>query len=185
MPDPDPDFGPPIDISAEERRLTGQMHANRQWSKLSKSQRTAQTQAARDARWRKYLDAVPAEVTDQAERVQLARQAQKADLQAMQLKGLQALAVNVERRRAREARAAAMRAARARRAREARAGQRVMLTAEIVASCRWRHAAGESYASLARRFGVAHATMRKAVNGETWRSVPMSAPGDGDSDGAA
>ena len=114
-----PDLTP--DPLAEERRLAGQMYANRRWSKLSKAQRAAATQPARDAQFRKYLDAVPPEVTDPAERDRLARQARLADKQASQLRAIQALA---EHRTARAAREAHNRAVRARRARERRARDR-------------------------------------------------------------
>lgn len=48
---------------------------------------------------------------------------------------------------------------------------RSKLTAEIVLEMRRRHAAGESYAALAREFGVFDSVARKAILGITWKSV--------------
>jgi hypothetical protein len=45
------------------------------------------------------------------------------------------------------------------------------LTDGIVAECRRRRAAGETYVSLAREFGVTKAVMREAVLGITWKHV--------------
>jgi hypothetical protein len=68
-----------------ERRELGRIAANERWSKIPYADRPAATQAARDARWQKYLDAVPASVTDPAEREQLAAQARRADMQRASL----------------------------------------------------------------------------------------------------
>lgn len=45
------------------------------------------------------------------------------------------------------------------------------LTEEIVRMCRARSAAGETYAALAREFGVSGVTMNLAVRGINWRHV--------------
>jgi hypothetical protein len=45
------------------------------------------------------------------------------------------------------------------------------LTEEIVRICRARSAAGETYAALAREFGVSERTMNVAVRGVKWRHV--------------
>ncbi len=70
--------------------LTSRATLNRRWSRVPQAERDAATQKARDARWQRYLDAVPAEVTDPAERHRLAEQARRADMQAMRAKQLQA-----------------------------------------------------------------------------------------------
>lgn len=47
------------------------------------------------------------------------------------------------------------------------------LNDNIVSGCRIRAAAGESFTSLAREFGVIPKTMRLAVLGQTWKHVPF------------
>ena len=48
------------------------------------------------------------------------------------------------------------------------------LNDEIVRECRRRAIAGEPTGALAREFGVSASTMRCAVNGSTWRHVPLA-----------
>jgi hypothetical protein len=48
------------------------------------------TEAARAARWQKYLDRVPAEITDPAERQRRAELLRRADMQRLSLKAAQA-----------------------------------------------------------------------------------------------
>ena len=88
-------------LTPEQRSQRARIANATRWSRVPYAERAAQTQAARDALWRKYLDAVPPEVTDPAEREALARQARRADLTRASLKAS----------RARTARAAAARQA--------------------------------------------------------------------------
>lgn len=46
----------------------------------------AHTKPARDARWQKYLDQVPAEITDEAERTARAERLRRADMIALSRK---------------------------------------------------------------------------------------------------
>jgi hypothetical protein len=48
---------------------------------------------------------------------------------------------------------------------------RAVLTEEIVLDCSRRHASGETYAALGRRYGISDANMRKAVLGLTWKHL--------------
>lgn len=50
---------------------------------------------------------------------------------------------------------------------------RSKLTERAVKEIRRRHARGESYASLARDFGVSRMTVTDAVVGHTWRHIPL------------
>jgi hypothetical protein len=59
--------------------------------------RSALTQAARDARWQSYLDQIPSEITDPGERQRRAGMLRAADLQRMSLRS------SVARQRASEA----------------------------------------------------------------------------------
>jgi hypothetical protein len=50
---------------------------------------------------------------------------------------------------------------------------RAKLTAEIVRECRLRAAAGEAKIALAREFGIGKNAMIAAINGRSWRHVPI------------
>jgi hypothetical protein len=83
------------------------------WSRLPADQRRAQTQAARDAVWRKYLAQVdPDGLLPEAERNRLARQARQADLERWSLMASRARSA-AKQARARQAERAAKRAERA------------------------------------------------------------------------
>ena len=73
-------------ITREQRRLRAQLANDTRWSRLPAGQRTAQTQAARDAVRAKYLAQVdPDGVLPEAEREALARQAHRADMRRRSL----------------------------------------------------------------------------------------------------
>jgi len=82
-----------------QKSLLGSAAINTRWSRIPYAERAAATQAARDARWRKYLDAVPASVTDPAERAALAAQARRADLQRAAAKSARSRAAKAARKR--------------------------------------------------------------------------------------
>jgi hypothetical protein len=78
-------------LTPEQARLRAQVANARRWSRVPLAERPSQTQAARDALWRKYLDRVdPDGVLPQDERAALARQARRADMMARALKGSRA-----------------------------------------------------------------------------------------------
>jgi hypothetical protein len=54
------------------------------------------TQAARDARWKKYLDQVPEWVTDEADRIRRAELLRRADMQRLALKATKARKLKAE-----------------------------------------------------------------------------------------
>ncbi len=56
----------------------------------------AVTQRARDARWAKYLDQIPAEITDPAERMRRAGMLRRADMIALSAKAAQARRLKAE-----------------------------------------------------------------------------------------
>jgi hypothetical protein len=75
--------------NASDRRLTAQIAANTRWSK--ETNRTAATQAARDAQWRAFEDAVdPERVLAPEERAKRAASARAAYYQRLSLKAQQA-----------------------------------------------------------------------------------------------
>ena len=51
---------------------------------------------------------------------------------------------------------------------------RAILTEADVISVRKRHSKGESYSALAREFGMSHEAMSQAINGKTWKCVPLT-----------
>lgn len=59
----------------------------------------AHTKPARDARWQKYLDQVPAEITDPAERIARAERLRRADMIALSRKAAAARTAANKRRR--------------------------------------------------------------------------------------
>ena len=74
-------------LTAAQRSLAAQAAVNTRWSRLPHDQRTAATQAARDARFAKYLEQVdPRGELPEEERHALARQAYRADMQRAALK---------------------------------------------------------------------------------------------------
>jgi hypothetical protein len=97
-----PDLLPPA-----ERSRAARVSINTRWSRVPFTDRPAATKAARDARWRGYLDRVPASVSDPDEREQLARQAHRADMQRLSRKAVRARRANAAARRAAAERAAA------------------------------------------------------------------------------
>lgn len=55
-------------------------------------------------------------------------------------------------------------------------GERVntaRLTSDLVARIRARSAAGETYADLAREFGISRQSMRRAAIGMSWKHIPV------------
>lgn len=50
---------------------------------------------------------------------------------------------------------------------------RAVLTEEIVLACRRRNTAGESRQALAREFKISCRTMSRAIDGETWKHLPL------------
>jgi hypothetical protein len=76
-------------IDPTKARLRSEVANGRRWSRVPYAERAAQTAAARDALWAKYLAQVdPDGVLPEAEREALARQARKADMAALALKSL-------------------------------------------------------------------------------------------------
>jgi hypothetical protein len=81
----------PEHLTREQRSLLSQVANSRRWAKLTSAERSAATQAARDARFAKYLEQVPADpaIADPAEqyadRLRRARQLRDADLAAARL----------------------------------------------------------------------------------------------------
>jgi len=92
-----PRVRPDLQLTPEQRRVHGQISANARWAAIPASERPAATQAARDARWRRYLDAVPERVTDPEERERLAAQARRADMLRMSLAASKARRANARR----------------------------------------------------------------------------------------
>jgi hypothetical protein len=73
-------------ITASQRRLRAQLANDIRWSRLPAGKRTAQTQAARDGVWAKYLTQVdPEGALPAEEREKLARQAFRADMRRRSL----------------------------------------------------------------------------------------------------
>jgi hypothetical protein len=74
-------------ITPEQLTLRAQYANATRWSRVPRAERPSQTQAARDARWRRYLDQVdPDGVLPETEREALAREARRADMLGMALK---------------------------------------------------------------------------------------------------
>ena len=70
-----------VPLTPEQRSLRARIANDLRWSRIPVAERSAHTQAARDALWRKYERQVdPDGKLDPAERARLARQARRADL---------------------------------------------------------------------------------------------------------
>lgn len=87
---------PENSLTPAERSLIGRVASNRRWALLPKAERAKATQAARDGRWRRYLERVdPEGKLPEEERNALARQLRRADMQAAALKSARARARKV------------------------------------------------------------------------------------------
>jgi hypothetical protein len=91
-------------ITDSQRRQRAQLANDARWSRLPPGQRAAQTQAARDAVWAKYLTQVdPEGALPEREREKLARQARRADLRRWSLQASRARTAQAARARGQKA----------------------------------------------------------------------------------
>jgi len=89
------------ELTPAQKSLLGRALINRRWAMIPKPERTAATQAARDARWRKYLDRVdPERVLPEAEREALAAQLRRSDMQLAAMKSARSRQAKAARKRA-------------------------------------------------------------------------------------
>lgn len=77
---------PANNLTTAERRLSGKAYADRRWALTPDADRPAATKPARDAMWRKYLDAVDPERTlPEEERNRRAAQLRSSDMTLLAL----------------------------------------------------------------------------------------------------
>lgn len=88
-------------LTPAQRSLRSRIAMDDRWSRVPRGERAAQTKAARDAAFARYLRQVdPEGLLPEAERVALARQARRADLRRMALKAARARTAQADRKAA-------------------------------------------------------------------------------------